>query len=298
MQNRPLAAAAFILAGTGTIGFIDQFIRVIASESSLWTFHVVRSAMIWGIALAWIGVTGRSLRVTNWRGVIARSAIMATALIVYFGALGFMPVAQAAAGLFTSPIWMLVFSVTLFGLSVGPVRICAVLLGFLGVILVLSPDPSNLDPLVFLPVLGGAFYAVAAIATREWCAGEAALTLALGSFTGQALWGIGGVIVFGAWGDDTGFLTQGWVTPSAEVLGWCLLQAVGSLLAVVFLTRGYQLAEASLVSVFEYSVLGFGALFGLLVWGERLSPVTLAGLVLIAGAGSLIALRGRRDAVP
>lgn len=298
MQNKPLAAAAFILAGTATIGFIDQFIRVIAAESSLWTFHVVRSAMIWGLALVWLAASGRRLRVANWRGVIARSAIMATALVLYFGALGFMPVAEAAAGLFTSPIWMLVFSVTVFGLGVGPVRICAVLLGFAGVILVLSPDPATIEPLVFLPVLGGAFYAIGAIATREWCAGEGALTLALGSFTGQAVWGLAGLAVFSARGGGEGFLLQGWVTPSPEVLGWCLLQAAGSLAAVVFLTRGYQLAEASLVSVFEYSVLGFGALFGLLVWGERLAPATLAGLLAIAVAGSLIALRGRGDVVP
>ncbi len=76
---------------------------------------------------------------------------------------------------------------------------------------------------------------------------------------------------------------------------WTVVQAVGSLVAVLLLTRGYQLAEASLVSVFEYSVLGFSALFGWLVWGDVLGPAGLLGLALIAGAGSLIALRGRES---
>ena len=297
MQNRPVAAAGFILASTVTIGFIDQFVRIIAETSSLWTFHVIRTAMIWALVLGWLALTGRRLRVANWRGLVARSGIMATALMIYFGALGFLPVAQAAAGLFTAPIWVLILSSAVFGLPVGPVRIAAVFIGFAGVVMVLSPDPAAIRPLVFLPVLGGAFYAMGAIATREWCAAESALVVALGSFTAQGIWGLAGIAAIGAFGPGDGFLGQGWVWPDMEVMAWCVVQAGGSLLAVICLTRGYQLAEASLVSVFEYSVLGFSALFGLLLWGEALSPVSLAGLGLIAAAGSLIVLRGRRAQV-
>ena len=87
---------------------------------------------------------------------------------------------------------------------------------------------------------------------------------------------------------------RGFVPPTATVWAVCALQAGGSLLAVILLTRGYQLAEASVVSVFEYSVLATSALFGFLVWGETMGPGGLLGLALIAGAGSVIALRGRR----
>ncbi len=293
MQNRPVAAAGFILVATLTIGFIDQFVRVIAETSSLWTFHVIRTAMIWTGVLSWLALSGRRLAVSNWRGLLARSGIMATALMIYFGALGFLPVAQAAAGLFTAPIWVLILSVAVFGLRIGPVRIAAVLIGFAGVVMVLSPNPDAIEPLVFVPILGGAFYAMGAIATREWCATETALVVALGSFTAQGLWGLVGIAAIEALGPGDGFLAQGWVWPDGEVFAWCVVQAAGSLLAVVCLTRGYQLAEASLVSVFEYSVLGFSALFGLMLWGDALSPVSLLGLGLIAGAGSLIVLRGR-----
>ncbi|WP_299817049.1 DMT family transporter [uncultured Jannaschia sp.] len=297
MENRPVAAAGFILTSTLTIGFIDQFIRIIAETSSLWTFHVVRTAMIWILVGGWLALSGRRLRVSNWRGLLLRSGIMATALMIYFGALGFLPVAQAAAGLFTAPIWVLILSVAMFGLRVGPVRIAAVALGFAGVVMVLSPDPARIEPLVFVPVLGGAFYAMGAIATREWLGAESALVVALGSFTAQGLWGLLGLAAIAALGPGDGFLARGWVWPDANVLAWCVLQAGGSLFAVVCVTRGYQLAEASLVSVFEYSVLGFSALFGLLLWGEALSPVSILGLGLIATAGSLIVVRGRRARV-
>jgi drug/metabolite transporter (DMT)-like permease len=288
-QNRPLAAAGAILSAMAILGFVDQYVSVVAETSSLWTFHLLRSMMMFALAGAFIVVVGRRVRVTNWRGLLARSAFNSTAMMIYFGALGFMPVAQAAAGLFTAPIWILLFSVALFGLRVGPVRIVAVILGFLGVLLVLSPDPSQVTALTFVPAIAGAFYAVSAIATREWCPQEGALELTLGIFGFQMLWGLGGVVLTG--GGDT-FLTRGWVMPTPEIWGILVVQAVGSLVGVILLVRGYQLAEASLASVFEFSVLGFSALFGWLLLGQVTGPLGLFGLVLITLGGSLIALRG------
>ena len=293
MSSRPLAAAVHILLAMAIIGLIDQYVRVIAEGSSLWTFHILRSAMMFALAGAWLLAAGRRLRVARWSRLAARSAIMSTAMIIYFGALGFLPVAQAAAGLFTAPLWVMLFSVALFGLRIGPVRILAAVAGFAGVLLVLSPDVTDLSVGLLAPVAAGAFYAVAAIATREWCAAEGALALALGVFGFMALWGLGGIAVAEAVGGGAGYLTRGWVAPNATVLSWIAVQAVGSLIAVVLLTRGYQLAEASLASVFEYSVLGFSALFGWLVWGDALGPSGLAGLALIAGAGSVVAFRSR-----
>ncbi|GIT92282.1 membrane protein [Jannaschia pagri] len=295
MDNKPLVAAAAILSGMAIIGFIDQFVKVIADQSSLWTFHIIRTVMIWAIILGWLALRGGRLRVVNWRGLVARSAIMSTAMIIYFGALGFLPVAQVAAGLFTAPIFVLIFSVAFFGLTIGPLRIGAVLAGFLGVILVLSPDPSSMSPFVFLPLLAGAFYATAVIATRQWCPEEGAAELSLGIFTAMGIWGLGGVSVMTVLGPGDGFLSAAWVWPNSEVLFWCAVQAIGSLLAVILLTRGYQLAEASIVSVFEYSVLGFSALFGWLIWGDTLGWFGVLGLALIVAAGSVIALRGRRS---
>ncbi|TFL16979.1 DMT family transporter [Jannaschia formosa] len=290
MSDKPLAAALSILAAMAIIGFIDQFVRLLAEQSSLWTFHLLRSLLMWTIVLAWAVAVRRRLRVVSWRGLAGRSLTISVAMILYFGALGFLPVAQVAAGLFTAPLWILLMS-TAFGQRIGPVRIAAVAVGFLGVMLVLAPDPSRLSPLVLAPVLAGAFYGVGALATRAWCAGEGTLELSMGVFTCMGLWGLLGVLVMGT-GD--GFLTRGWVVPDATVWGVIAIQAVGSLVAVLLLTRGYQLAEASVASIFEYSVLGFSAVFGWFLWGESLGPTGLLGLVLIATAGSVVVLRSER----
>ncbi len=294
MPDRPLAAAACVLAAMALIGFIDQFVQVIARDGSLWTFHLLRSAMMAALAAAWLGATGTRLRVASWRGLAGRSVLMSAAMIVYFGALGFLPVAQAAAGLFSAPLFVAAISAGLLGRRIGAVGALAVPAGFAGVLLVLAPDPASFGAATLVPVASGAFYAAAVLATRAWCARETALALALGIVACMAVWGAGGIAVAAIVGPGEGFLGRGWVRPDAAMLGWVALQAVGSLAALVALSRAYLMAEASTVSVFEYSVLGFSAGFGWLVWGDRLGPAGLAGLALIAGAGAAIAWRERR----
>ena len=296
MADRTLAAAAQVVAAMAIIGLIDQFVRVLAVESSLWTFHVVRAAMIAALAGAWVAWRRPALAVVSWRAVAARSAAVSTGLVVYFGALGFLPVAQAAAGLYTAPLWVLLLSWGLSGRWPGAWAAAAAVAGFAGVALVLAPDPAALGWASLVPVAAGLFYGLGVALTRAWCAREDALVLTLGSFAAIGLWGLGGMAVATLAGDGDTFLTRGWVAPSAAVLSVCLLQAVGSLVAVVLVTRAYLAAEAATVSVLEYTLLGFSALWGLAVWGERLAPTGLAGLALIAGAGAALAWGGRRGA--
>ncbi|MEM1506541.1 EamA family transporter, partial [Domibacillus sp. 8LH] len=80
------------------------------------------------------------LRPVDRRAGAARPAIHCTAMLVYFGALALLPVAQVAAGLFTAPIFVLVISRFVYGERIGPVRVLAVLTGFAGVLLVLGPE--------------------------------------------------------------------------------------------------------------------------------------------------------------
>ena len=82
-----------------------------------------------------------------------------------------------------------------------------------------------------------------------------------------------------------GFIQRGWVWPTGTFLFWTFVQAAGSLLAVGMMIRAYQIAEASRVSVFEYIILPASALWGWVIWGEVLTPLAVAGMVLIAAGG-------------
>lgn len=298
-MDRPLAALGLIAGYAVLIGFTDNFVQTIAAGSGLWQFHATRTAM----ALAVLAVVARPLGLrlwpVRWRAVAARSVIHAGSMVIYFGALAFLPVAVVAAGLFTAPIFVLLIGAVVYRQPIGAVQGAAVVLGFAGVVMVLGPEAAaGASVAAGLPVLAGALYAVGNVATRAWCGGESAAVLAAGFFA--ALGGIG-VIGMGVSAGlalpvadgAAGFLARGPVFPDAAVWGWTFVQAVGSLLAVGLMVRGYQVTTAAKASIFEYLVLPASAVWSWVLWGEVLGGLALTGMALIAAAGGLIVLQRR-----
>ena len=301
--DKTLAAAGCILIYATIIGYTDNYVRLIAAEAGLWQFHATRTAMALVLLGLAVPLLGLRLRPVNGRAVLARSAIHGTAMVIYFGALAFLPVAIVAAGLFTAPIFVLLISRFAYGHAIGPVRILAVGLGFLGVILVLGPQAlSGASLAAVLPVAAGAMYALGNIATREWCPQESAETLLAGFFAALGVFGLIGMAALALWpvvvpaGAD-GFLLRGPVWPSASFLFWVFVQAAGSLLGVGLMIRAYQIADAGRVSVLEYVILPASAFWSWVIWGETLSVQAWDGMGLIVAAGAMIALRARAQAV-
>lgn len=280
------------------IGFIDNYVRLIAEDAGLWQFHFVRSLMALALIFAVAPLLKRRLRPKRWGPVALRSGLNATSILLYFGAVASLPIATAGAGLFTSPIWVLLISVALLGMRIGPWRVLAVAVGFTGVILVLRPGAGGLDPLALVAVTAGAFYASAAVVTRQLCADESPETLLWAFFALIGVFGGVGLVALEVLGWATqpeagNFFTTGWQAPTWRFLGLTLLQAVGSLIAVFFLIRAYQIADPSYVSVFEYSFLLFAGLWAYLLWSELPDALALAGIVAIVASGSAIILRSR-----
>jgi drug/metabolite transporter (DMT)-like permease len=303
-QDRTLAATGLICGYALMIGFTDNYVRVIAAEAGLWQFHATRTAM----ALVMLGVAalgfGLRLRPVNLRAVLARSAIHGASMVIYFGALAFLPVALVAAGLFTSPIFVLLISRFAYGHAIGPVRVLAVAIGFLGVLLVLGPEALQGASLAaVLPVLAGFLYALGNIATREWCGAESASTLLAGFFAALGVIGVIGMAALWLWPIEVadgaaGFVQRGPVAASETFYFWTFVQAIGSLVAVGMMIRAYQLTEASRASVLEYVILPASALWSYMLWGEVLTGLQIAGMALIVAAGSMIALRAKAQEAP
>jgi drug/metabolite transporter (DMT)-like permease len=287
--------AAMIVAGMAVIGFTDNFVRVIAEDAGLWQFHLVRSAMALPLLALAAAAFGMALRPRRPGAVAVRSAVNAVAMLLYFGSLPMMPIAQVGAALFTAPIWVLVLAAAFFGRPIGPRRMLAVGLGFAGVLVMLRPDPANLTLVTLMPVAAGALYGLTNLLTREWCADEPVGALLFGFF---AAMGLAGALALGlialapppaAWAEAAPFLTAGWAPSTARFLFWSFVQAAGSLVAVGMIVKGYQSGETSFLAVFEYFFLVSVTFWAWLIWGERLDAPTAAGIGLIVAAGLAIA---------
>ncbi|ASM73145.1 riboflavin transporter [Pseudosulfitobacter pseudonitzschiae] len=296
--TRPWMAASSMLIAMVLLGFVDNFVAHIATEISIWQFLAVRSvmalALVAGLSMAGLG----TLRPQRLWAVALRSLLIAIGMMCYFGSLAFMPIAQSLAGLFTSPIFVLLMTVLVLRQKIGPWRVIAVVVGFSGILVVLGVQDGLPGSILLLPVAGGFFYAMGSLVTRILCAEESTVSMLAGIMGLQGLIGVcvlTGLALIAPTVPDgaAGFLLRGWVWPIPTIFPLIVLQAVVSVAGVFFLIRAYQWGEASQVSVLEYTIMIFGPFFGWLLLGQVVTSSMIVGIVLIMIAGLIIAVRSK-----
>jgi drug/metabolite transporter (DMT)-like permease len=149
-----------------------------------------------------------------------------------------------------------------------------------------------------LPVLAGAFYAAASLTTRRYCAQESPYTLSMAYFGMIGLIGflwalaldLGDVSAAG----KAAFLLRGLVWPGPEICFWVAVMTGLSVLGILMITKAYQMAETSYMSIFEYSYLISAGIIGWLLWGNIFRTGEFVGMGLIVAAGLLVALSAAR----
>lgn len=289
-----LYGGLMILGAMSLLGLSDNIFYYLEPHMGLGQFHAMRSALCVLFLLPVAYFTGASLLPHRWSPVMGRTILQSAAMFLYFGSLPIMSVAEAAAGLFTSPIFVLIFTSLIYKESIGIRRILAVGIGTLGVLFVLRPDQSGFHIMQTMPVAAGALYALASMTTRRWCADEPPLAILAIFF---AVIGLSGAFattileirpVSEALFEASPFIFRGWMANDSTVLAWLGVQSFLTVIAIALLTRGYQIAETSYMAVFEYSLLIFAALWTYLLFGDSPTPTTIIGFLLIAVSGVII----------
>lgn len=198
-----------------------------------------------------------------------------------------MPLADAISIGYAAPIFVTALSVPLLSERVGVHRWSAVMVGFLGVLLVARPGVGVFDWGALLAITGTLFYAFTILTTRLLAGCDStACTMVYSTGIYVLLCGIG--------------LPAVWITPDWTDLG--LFLALGTLasLGMFMFVHGYRYAPAASLAPFDYTAMGWAAVFGFLVWGDVPAWATFAGIAVIVGSGLYIThrerVRGRRGA--
>ena len=293
-KTNTVASIFFMVTGMAILGTIDNFMKFIAVEISLWQFHFVRSFIAVPVIVIFGLLAGWDLRTKRLWPVLGRNMFLTGAMFVYFGCLGFFPIAAVAAGLFTAPVLVMFINAIWSRRAIGLIRLATAFVGFIGTILVLKPDVGGLSWANLIPVSAGLMYAFGNVATRKWCEGESAVSLLWSyMFLMLIFGGLGVVYLYFNPGDPSNYLTRGWVWPSAGVWVWIWLQAVFSLVGIGFIMKAYLIGEVTYVSIFEYSMLIFASIAAWVLFGDRLGPLGFVGIGLITITGIVIAIRSK-----
>ena len=293
-----MAAALCMIGAMVLLGFVDNFVATVAEEISIWQFLAVRASIAIPL-ICFMSMMGLgTMRPKRFWAVAVRSLLAATGLMLYFGSLAFMPIAQSLAGLFTSPIFVLLISAFILKQTIGKWRVIAVAIGFSGILLVLGVQDGAPGWIMMMPVAGGLIYATGSMATRILCSEESTISMLAGIMIVQLIIGTLALVGVTIWapvvpdGSD-GFLLRGLVWPIETVVPYIAMQAIISVAGVFLLIRAYQWGEASQVSVLEYSIMIFGPFFAWLLMEQSITPMMMAGIALIMVAGGIIAVRSK-----
>lgn len=301
-EDRPSLAAGLMIGSLIILSLQDGVVKLVSADISFWQFQAVRAALNFMLLtllarLVWGAEAPKPKRI--WT-VALRSLLLAGATVCFLGCAPFLSLAEMAAGLYTFPLFVVVLSALLLGERVGPRRISAIVIGFLGALLILKPGADAFQPVALMPILAGVFFASAVLTTRRLCREESPVTLAYGVAITIFMLGVAGLIATPAlapteWTASWPFLFSGVSRMSLTVVGLIVACSLMNVTAHIGLGKAYQSAEASWLAPFDYSYLVFSALWGYALFGASPGRLTVLGMALIAGSGAYVAWRERRE---
>ena len=200
--------------------------------------------------------------------------------VFFITGLAFLPMAEATAITFVSPVMVTALSIPFLGEVVGWRRWSAVAVGLLGVLIVIRPGTGAFEAAAILPVLSAASWAVALVVTRKMSGSDGSLV----ALTYAAVVGLG---------VTSGIVPFVWVAPGWREIGLSLVTGGASTAAQWLGVLAFQQARASVLAPFSYSQLVWSGLLGFFIFHNVPDGWTLVGAAVIIASGLYTAHRER-----
>ena len=237
------------------------------------------------------------LRTKNIRLHIFRGLAVVLANMSFFMGLAAMPLAEATAIFFVSPLVITAFSVFFLKEKVGPWRWFAVAAGLFGAIVIIRPGTQAFQLAALLPIFAAVCYASLHMMTRKIGKTEKASTLAI--YT-QFVFLVASATIGLAFGSgeyatdihpSIEFLTRAWVWPSTGDFLIMLCNGVTSATGGYMISQAYRQCEAAVIAPFEYVALVLAIIWGILIFSEWPDNFAWTGITLIFASGLLVLWR-------
>jgi drug/metabolite transporter (DMT)-like permease len=234
------------------------------------------------VLLARSGGSWRLLRTQRLTQNIGLGILQFVAIVLIFIAFGMMPLADAVAITFSTPLFLTLLSIPLLGERVGPHRWAAVLLGFAGVLLMIRSGGGLGGGLVstgaLLALASAAISAIGAIALRRMTLTERSPTLV--AYPALVTTGL-----------SLSLLPFGWTTPDWQDALLLAAIGVGSGIGQFWATQAFRFAPAAVAAPFSYLAMIWSMGLGYVFWGDVPTAMLIAGAAVVAASGLYILYR-------
>ncbi len=188
-----------------------------------------------------------------------------------------LPLSEVFAIEFTTPVWATLIAAVVLSERLNRGRIAAVVLGFLGILVILRPGVAAIEPGT-LAVLGAAVgFAITLVSTKALTRTDSAMTILL--YMSLLQFPLGAVLAATAW-----------TTPNLLQLFWLLVIGAVGLSAHYCTARALALADATVVVPMDFMRLPLIVLVGFVLYAESADPLVLLGALMIF-AGNYYSIR-------
>ena len=282
--GRPiLAGITLMLLGVFLMTGMDVAAKWLLDTYSLSQLVFLRCAVSMLVIGLYVFIRGdrRALHTRRPGWHLLRAVMMTLATFSFFYALHLMPLANVVIIAFAAPVIVTALSGPLLGERVGVWRWSAVVVGFIGVIIVVRPAPGLIGSGALLAVFATFMWAGLSLTARKLSTSEPTAALSLYLFPLPMLIGAFGSI-------------DGWVAPTGQA--WLLFVTCGTFggLAFIAINAAFRRAPATVIVPFEYTGLIWAIVAGVLFWQELPDAPTLVGAAVIISSGLVILYRETR----
>lgn len=290
--SAPLQGALYMIGAAFLFAMMNGAIRLLgdgtysAGEEGLHPFQIafLRNVFALTFMLPWLAHRGwGGLRTERLKQHFWRSGVGLIAMLCWFSAIAYLPLAEAVALNFTVPLFATAGAAIFLGEVVRARRWTATAVGFLGVLIILRPGYTEITPEMSLPVIAAGFMAASILIVKSLSRTESPASVVLYMNL---------------------LLTPLSLVPALFVWRWPNLAELGlggfigfcAVLAHIAFTRAFARADASALMPFDYARLPFVAAIGFLLFDETPDGWTWVGAAVIAAAAVYIAHRETRVA--
>jgi len=282
--DRPTLGILLMIAGVASFAVMDATIKWLTTGFPVSQIVALRSWFGLPVLFFLVHLEGgvSALKTSRPMAHGLRYLLVLALSFSFFWVLSQMKLVDAIAITFAAPIIIAALSVPLLKEAVGFHRWSAIMVGFIGVLIILRPGDGVFQWAAVVALGSTTVYAFLMITTRALKSTETAASLMFYPQFGMALTGIIFAPLF-------------WVTPSLPEFGLFAIAGVFGSLGIFCLINAFRLAPVATVSPFEYTALIWATLLGFLIWRELPDSPTLFGAGIVIASGLYILYRETRQ---
>lgn len=298
-RDRPLAGILYLVFGLGVLVIQDVIMKLLSDQYPVWQFGVIRSVVAVGIIAGVLVATGKT---TEFRP--NRPALLALRGILLFGgytcyylAIASVPLAEASSIFVVAPLLLTALSVPVLGERVGPRRWAAVVVGFIGVLIIVRPGFGGMQPALLIALGSPICYAMMLTITRKVGRADTGATLTMYNLAVFGLASAAGSLLMLSVdpvltdNPSLAFLTRRWALPTPTHLGMMIATGAITALGHWCSAQAYRMTPTSVLSPFEYTSLVWSVVLGYIIWGHLPGALTFAGATIVVLSGGYIMRR-------